>query len=283
MNFPPIARAAFPAVPADLDKRSAGVVTVVGGSPRYNQAPVLTGLGARVGGAGLVQLVVPDASRISAGALIPEATFMKLTPACVPPKADVTVVGPGLGVTPTSDMLISRLLSGSKGRFVLDADALNTLAHWYAKSPAGYTPAPGQQLVLTPHVGEAARLLACKPEEVSADRLGAAAHLVARYRAVVALKGPGTIVTAPGVKDPYICPAGNPFMALGGMGDLLAGIIAARWARLGDAFTATAGAVWIHAAASDRLIAAEPPADPSVAETARSVSVLRVMLERKHA
>ena len=286
MNIPPELRAAFPKRPLDLHKYSAGTVTVVGGSSRYIHAPVIAGLGARAAGAGLVQLVVPDASRIPAGSLVPEATFTKQTPACVPPRADVTVAGMGLGVTSNSEMLLSRLLSGSTGRFVLDADALTIVANWYAKKPTALPVPSGQELVFTPHVGEAARLLACTPEEIQADRTDAAHRLAERYHCIAVLKGARTVVAAPGRDDVFICPAGNPFMAMGGMGDLLSGIIGARWAYLakngtGDAFTATCASVWLHAAASDGLVAADPPTDPSLVNTAHAVGSLRVRLERK--
>ena len=258
---------------------------MVGGSSHYIHAPVIAGLGARVAGAGLVQLVVPDASRIASGALLPEATFTKQTPACVPPKADVTVIGMGLSVTPTSEMLLSRLLSGSTGRFVLDADALTILANWYARKTIPPPVTSGQTLVLTPHAGEAARLLACTSKEIQADRPSAVRRLVERYRSVVVLKGPNTLVAAPDREEIFVCEAGNPFMALGGMGDLLAGVLAARWAHLAknaadDAFTAAASAVWLHATASDTLVAATPPEDPSIVNTARAIASIRVQLER---
>ena len=284
MNLPSFLVAAFPKRPLDLHKYSAGVVTVVGGSGRYINAPVIAGLGARAGGAGLVQLVVPDASRIAAGALVPEATFLKQTPTCVPPRADVTVVGMGLGVTPNAEMLVSRILSGSAGRFVLDADALTILANWYAKRPTALQAVAGQSLVLTPHVGEAARLLACRTEDIQADRTAAIRKLVARYHATVVLKGPHTLVAAPDRDEIFTCEAGNPFMAMGGMGDLLSGILAARWAYLSkfnlDGFMAAAAAVWLHAAASDSLVNATPPVDPSIVRTASAVGSLRVQLER---
>jgi len=270
----------FPPRPADLHKYTAGVVTVVGGSARYNHAPVIAALGARAAGAGLIQLVVPDASRLAAAALVPEATFTKLTPVCVPPKADVTVAGMGLGTTPNAEMLLSRLLSGSAGCFVLDADALTILANWYAKSAGGPAPAPGQTLVLTPHAGEAARLLACKPADILADRAAAAHAIAARYRAVTVLKGPNTLVVAPDGTPPFVCTAGNPFMALGGMGDLLGGMIAARWARTKRTFAAACAGVWLHATASDSLVDADPPEDPSIVNTARAAASLRVRLER---
>ena len=96
MNVPNELSQAFRRRPADANKRTVGTVAVVGGSTHYVHAPVIAGLGARAAGAGLVQLVVPDASRMAAGALVPEATFLKLAATCVPPKADVTVMGMGL-------------------------------------------------------------------------------------------------------------------------------------------------------------------------------------------
>ena len=284
-DIPSILGAAFPRRPPDLHKYSAGTVTVVGGSSHFIHAPVVAGLGARAAGAGLVQLVVPDASRIAAGCLLPEATFTKQTPACVPPKADVTAIGMGLSTTQNAEMLLSRILSGSSGRFVLDADALTILSKWYARKESALPLVAGQTLVLTPHVGEAARLLACTPDEVKADRFAALRRIVQRYHAITVLKGPNTLVGAPDREDVFTCEAGNPFMAMGGMGDLLTGILAARWAALAkrgsdDPFLAAAAAVWLHASASDALVAADPPGDPSIANTAHAVASLRVKLER---
>ena len=277
MNLPQELSKAFFPRSADANKYTVGTVTVVGGSGHYVHAPVIAGLGARTGGAGLVQLVVPDASRIAAGALVPEATFTKLTTTCVPPKADVTVVGMGLGVTVNSEVVVSRLLSGSCGRFVLDADALSILANWYGRTD-GYDPAKGQELILTPHEGEAARLLGWKREQVSADRLGTAREIVDRYGATVILKGAHTLVVSADGRDVYENRSGNPFMAMGGMGDLLAGVVGARWAYLkGDPFLAAASSVWMHGAASDAVVAAAQ--DPSIVNTAAAVGSLRVRLD----
>lgn len=278
LKVPPELGGAFPRRAPDAYKYSVGTVTVVGGSGHYIHAPVIAALGARAAGAGLVQLVVPDASRIAAGALVPEATFTKLTPTCVPPKADVVVLGMGLGTGVSTQLIVSRLLSGSRGRFVLDADALSVLAAWYGRA-GGYRPAEGQQLVLTPHEGEAAKLLGREPAEVKADRLGAAQEIVRRYGATVVLKGPRTLVVSADGARTYENRAGNPFMALGGMGDLLSGVLGARWAYLkGEAFMAAASAVWLHARASDELVAG--CTDPSIVNTAAKVGSLRVALER---
>lgn len=277
MNYPEELKGAFLARPINANKYSVGTVTVVGGSSRFINAPVIAGLGARAAGAGLVQLVVPDASRLAAGALLPEATFTKLTATCVPPKADVTVVGMGLGVSVSTEVIVSRLLSGSCGRFVIDADALTILANWYGRTE-GYDPAKGQELVLTPHEGEAARLLGWTKEQVSADRLATARAIVDRYGATVVLKGAHTLVVSSDGKRVYENKSGNPFMAMGGMGDLLAGVLGARWAYLkGDPFLAAASAVWLHGAASDSLIAKAK--DPSIVHTAEEVGSLRVQLD----
>ena len=277
MNLPLELKDAFRARPIDANKYSVGTVSVVGGSGHYIHAPVIAGLGARAAGAGLVQLVVPDASRIAAGALVPEATFTKLVATCVPPKADVTVIGMGLGVSVSSEVIVSRLLSGSKGRFVIDADALAILSGWYGRTD-GYDPAKGQELILTPHEGEAAKLLGWTREQVHADRLATAKEIVDRYGATVVLKGAHTLVVSADASRVYENLTGNPFMALGGMGDLLAGVIGARWAYLkGDPFLAAASGVWFHGAASDAVVAAAT--DPSVVNTAAAVGSLRVRLD----
>ena len=278
IEIPEELRGAFPKRAIDANKYTVGTVTVVGGSGHYIHAPVIAGLGARAAGAGLVQLVVPDASRIAAGSLVPEATFTKLVATCVPPKADVTVIGMGLGVTVSAEVIVSRLLSGARGRFVLDADALAILASWYGRTD-GYDPAKGQELVLTPHEGEAAKLLGWDRARVSADRRATAREIVDRYGATVILKGAHTLVMSADGSRLYENATGNPYMALGGMGDLLAGVVGARWAYLkGDPFLAAASSAWLHGAASDALVASG--GDPSVANTAARLGSLRVSLER---
>ena len=277
MNLPLELKGAFLKRPVDANKYSVGTVSVVGGSGHYIHAPVIAGLGARAAGAGLVQLVVPDASRIAAGSLVPEATFTKLIATCVPPKADVTVIGMGLGVSVSSEVIVSRLLSGSKGRFVIDADALAILSGWYGRTD-GYDPAKGQELILTPHEGEAAKLLGWKREDVSRDRLVTAREIADRYGATVILKGAKTLVVSADGSRVYENQTGNPFRALGGMGDLLAGVIGARWAYLkGDPFLAAASSVWLHGAASDSVVAAAQ--DPSIVNTAAAVGPMRVRLD----
>jgi hydroxyethylthiazole kinase-like uncharacterized protein yjeF len=237
----------------------------------------MAGLGARVAGAGLVSLVAPNVSRLAMGALLPEATFTKLSSECVPPRADVIVAGMGLGTDGFAEGTVTRLLSGGCGRLVLDADALTILSAGAARGERS-VPAAGKEVVLTPHEGEAARLLGCSRESVASDRMSAAKEIARRYGATVVLKGAGTIVVSADCSLTYINQTGNPFMALGGMGDLLAGMIGARWAYLkGDPFLAASSAVWLHGAASDRVVSS--PRDASIVNTAAEAGSLRVMLD----
>ena len=270
--------AAFQRRPPDLHKYAAGVVAIIGGCAQYANAPVMAALGARAGGAGLVRLVASAESRIAAAALVPEATFSELGPGDAP----------GLGTTKSAETLLNRILSGDAERIVLDADALTLLAKWRSAGKHVSSHAT-RTVVLTPHAGEAARLLGCTAAEIQAARPDAVRRIADAYHAVAVLKGHHTLVAAPGDTKVFECHAGNPFMALGGMGDLLAGVLSARWARLvkanpptdpETAFAAACSAVWLHATASDALMKANPPEDPSVANTARKIASLRVELER---
>ena len=220
MEMPKEIAGGFRARPRDAHKRSVGTVTVVGGSHGFPHAPVIAGLGARAAGAGLVRLVVPTESRCAAGALLPEATVSDLGGEI--PHSDVAVVGPGLGLGEAARLAVRGLLSGG-GRLVVDADALTHLA---AICGDGGDRDGGAELILTPHEGEAARLLGVDCAEVSSGRIAAAKEIARRYRATVVLKGPGTLVVSPGGERVYENPTGNPFMALGGMGDLLSGVVA---------------------------------------------------------
>lgn len=272
MRIPIELKGAFVKRPKDAHKYSVGTVAVVGGSANYPHAPVIAGLGARAAGAGLVQLVVPDDSRFAAAVHVPEATVTKLTMSCTLPKADVTVVGMGLGVSKSAEKIVARVLSGTQGRFVLDASALPVLA-----AKGGYKPKKGQELVLTPHEGEATKLLGWTREKVSANRLAAAKEIVGRFGATVVLKGANTLVVSSNGSRVYKNRTGNPFMALGGMGDLLAGVIGARWAYLKtDAFLAAAASVWLHGLASDEVVKASR--DPSIVNTAAQIGSIRVRL-----
>ena len=113
---------------------------------------------------------------------------------------------------------------------------------------------------------------------MSADRLAAAREIVRRYGATVVLKGANTLVVSVDGSRVYGNKTGNPSMALGGMGDLLAGVIGARWAYLGgDAFLAAASGAWLHGIASDEVVKAAM--DPSIVSTVAQIGSLRVRLD----
>ncbi|MGF1738613.1 NAD(P)H-hydrate dehydratase [Photobacterium satsumensis] len=157
--------------------------------------------------------------------------------------ADVLVLGPGLGQSAWSRSLYD-VLAQTEKRHVVDADGLNLLAH---------SPDYKNNRIITPHPGEAAKLLACSVAEVEADRFCAARTLQQKYGGVVVLKGAGTLVDDGTLC--WVCAAGNPGMATGGMGDVLSGIIGAL---LGQGLSLAAAArcgVWIHSTAADSCAA----------------------------
>jgi NAD(P)H-hydrate epimerase len=129
---------------------------------------------------------------------------------------------------------------------VVDADALNLLA---------LNPQRCQHWVLTPHPGEAARLLGVSADDIQRDRMSAAVALQERYGGVVVLKGAGSIVQAQ-AGDGWLCDRGNPGMAAAGMGDVLTGVIAGIAAQCGDLVLAARAGVFAHACAGDRAAVA---------------------------
>ena len=133
---------------------------------------------------------------------------------------------------------------------VLDADALNALA----AGELGQFPLLPTNTVLTPHPGEAARLLRCSVAQIQTDRPAAAQELAERYGCVAVLKGSGTLIAAPG-REMLHNPTGNSGLARGGSGDVLAGMLAALLAQGLAPFDAAACAVWLHGAAADRCAA----------------------------
>jgi len=157
--------------------------------------------------------------------------------------ASVVAVGPGLGQGAWARAVLEAALQAGKP-LVLDADALNLLAAAGRKPPA--------HAVLTPHPGEAGRLLGIRSTEVQADRLSALRRLVGHSEGVVVLKGAGTLIGAPG-RTPALCTRGNPGMAAPGMGDVLTGMIAAILGQCRDPWLAARAGVLAHALAGDEL------------------------------
>lgn len=229
-------------------KGAYGHVLVIGGGEGMPGAVRLAGEAALRTGAGLVSIATHPAHAAMPVASRPELmTHGIVAPADLEPlleRADVVAFGPGLGRSDWAHGLFDEVLA-SPLPAVWDADALNLLAE---------RPAAAERRVMTPHPGEAARLLGTTTAAVQADRLGALAALREKYGGTVVLKGAGSLIAAEPV--PRLCSAGNPGMASAGMGDVLTGIIAAligQGIALGEA---AAIGVLVHARAGDRAASA---------------------------
>lgn len=229
---------------ANAHKGEHGHVLCIGGEEGMGGAVRLCAEGALRTGVGLASVATRRSGVAALVAARPEAMTHAVEDAeALGPllaRATVVAVGPGLGQGDWGRALFDQSLASGKP-LVLDADALNLLAG---------RPAAVPQAILTPHPGEAARLLGTDKAEVQADRFAAAEALVQRYRCVVVLKGAGTIIAGPG-ETPAVIGAGNPGMATGGMGDVLSGVIAALVAQGLPPFPAAVAGALLHSAAGD--------------------------------
>jgi NAD(P)H-hydrate epimerase len=244
----------------DVHKGSHGRVLIIGGGSGMPGALRLAGESAMRVGAGLVTVAGAPENLVPVIATRPELIYLPATDGTSLDEAirgaTVIAIGPGLGRGDWAQRLWSRVSRTQGLPVVVDADALNLLAMAPVKLPPDW--------ILTPHPGEAARLLGCETRAIQADRPGAARALQARYGAAVVLKGAGTLVacaTGDSSSSPelYLCDRGNPGMATAGMGDVLTGVIAGLRAQLGDddcdsrlrsALAARLG-VLVHALAGD--------------------------------
>lgn len=237
----------LPARPRSAHKGQHGRLLVIGGDRGMGGAAIIASQAAARCGAGLVSLATRPEHLAAALSRCPELmchavdSGQTLEPLLA--QADLLVVGPGLGQSAWADQLLQQALASGKP-LLLDADALNMLAT--SKALQGRKQA---NWILTPHPGEAARLLGVAVGEVQRDRFAALAALQQRYGGTVILKGAGSL--ASDGQRTYLCSAGNPGMACGGMGDLLSGIVGALWAQGLDALDAARLGVYLHARAAD--------------------------------
>jgi len=231
--------------PRAANKGSFGHVLVVGGARGYSGAARLAGEGALRAGAGLVTIATHPEHAAYINLSRPELMCLgvegptELEPALE--RATVVAVGPGLGKDSWGKGLLARVLE-TRRPLVVDADALNLLAA---------SPTSRDDWVLTPHPGEAARLLGTETDAIQADRFGSIRRLRNRCNGVVVLKGAGTLIQGPSHKPTGVCTSGNPGMATAGTGDVLTGVIAALIAQGLGLEDAAAGGVCLHAAAGD--------------------------------
>ncbi|WKT60834.1 NAD(P)H-hydrate dehydratase [Microbulbifer thermotolerans] len=241
----------LPARAADAYKNQFGHVLVVGGDSGTGGAALMAAESAARAGAGLVSLATHPQHLVASLTRRPEVmahpviSGQELEPLLEMP--DVIAVGPGLGRAPWGEQLLARA-GRADVPLVLDADALNILAG--GRVLAGVR---RHDWVLTPHVGEAARLLGCGTRDVLADPRAAAIAIQKKFSGVVVLKGAGTLIAHPNGVD--LIKGGNPGMASGGMGDLLTGVIAALIGQHMTPLEAARLAVWLHGEAGDRAAA----------------------------
>ncbi len=231
----------------DSHKGTYGHVLCIGGSKGFSGAIAMAARAALRSGAGLVSLQVPEAIHAVVASMVPEAMVHSARP---DGRWTAILAGPGMGRGANTREQVLHLLQESKVPLVLDADAITVLSDDIEAVSSAACP-----VVLTPHPGEFAALFGLKPEEVQEDRLGMARMAAARLKATVVLKGAGTVVAS---RDRRlgINMTGNPGMATGGSGDVLAGMIAALVGQGMDTFEAACAGVWLHGHAGD-LAAAE--------------------------
>ncbi|KTC35287.1 MAG: NAD(P)H-hydrate dehydratase [Pseudomonas sp.] len=232
--------------PLDAHKGQFGHVLLIGGDLGFAGAALLAAQSALRSGAGLVSLATRSEHVAAAAARVPEVMTLGTHSANqlmgLMARATVVVAGPGLGQGAWGRSLLSAAASAPLPQ-VWDADALNLLARDGLDLPANS--------VITPHPGEAARLLGISSAQVQGDRPAAARALSRQYAAVVVLKGAGSLIASPDGRLAR-CDAGHPAMAAAGLGDVLAGLLGALLAQGMPAFEAACLAVWLHASAGEQ-------------------------------
>ena len=239
----------------DAHKGHFGNVLIVGGDRGLGGAGLLSSRAAVYSGAGLTSLVTrPEhvsASLVSCPEVMVKGVDSGQDIEEHLVKPDVIAIGPGLGQSAWSEQMIQRVFWEAEKRdisVIMDADALNLLTKLKLSSNLP------KRLILTPHPGEAARLLNTSVAVIESNRFSAAAKIQKKFNATVVLKGSGTVIChkSGGTQKWGICDSGNPGMATGGMGDVLTGIIAGLLAQGLTLREAAEAGVDLHAKAADQ-------------------------------
>lgn len=240
----------------DAHKGDCGKILLLCGSKGYTGAAYLAATGALRSGAGLVFLGVPESIYAIEAVKLNEAIVFplpdedgKLSSAAIPeilerlPSMDAVLIGPGLGQSEGTHQVVKAVLENAAYPVVLDADGINVTAPHKDLVRERTNPT-----ILTPHAGEFARL-----GGEAGDRQAAAEKMARDLGCIMLLKGHGTVITDGAAT--YINPTGNPGMAVGGSGDVLAGIITALLGIGIEPLEAAACGAWLHGAAGDRCAA----------------------------
>jgi NAD(P)H-hydrate epimerase len=238
IGFPPLApgaagarvvtdawvRARLPRVPPNAHKGTMGTVCAVAGRSGVGGAAVMAAMGALRAGAGMVRVVSHADNRVVLQQAVPEALYTDRDSAEVDEalaKAAAVVAGPGMGTSDADLDFLRRVAAAGDAPLLLDADAVTLLA----RSP-GLRGEIRRPLLLTPHPGEASRLLDRPVPEITADPFAAASEIAARFDCAVILKGAPSLIAAPG-EPTLVSVAGHSGIATGGMGDTLSGVAGA--------------------------------------------------------
>lgn len=241
----------------DAHKGDFGKVLIYAGSVGMAGAAVLCGQAALKSGAGLVRFLLPELGGPLYQILqccVPEATCVKYTESIDFSEYRSIAAGPGLGQDDGASYILKDIISRYNGILVLDADALNIISS--SEEMTACVQQSTARIIMTPHPGEARRLLGTSEgDQMTMDlyealgRLGTLKSLSEKYYSIIVLKGAGTLVGTD--EDAFINPTGNPGMATGGSGDVLAGLIASLAAQGLPAMDAAAAGVYIHGYAGD--------------------------------
>ncbi|HLJ55831.1 MAG TPA: NAD(P)H-hydrate dehydratase [Chthonomonadaceae bacterium] len=257
--------------PPESNKGDFGHIAIVAGARGMAGAPALVARAAQRAGAGLVTVLTPESNQPLVAAKLDEQMTRPLAEkegavaedawgeiAKFAERATVLCIGPGLTTADEAVRLVHRALREIATPIVLDADGLNALAQ--DPSAAQDRGRAGAPLTITPHPGEAARLLGTSVQQVQSDRVAAVRGLARKFHAVAVLKGRYTLIAEPDGRV-YINTSGNPGMASGGMGDALTGVVGAleaQWTKMADGADqpmtrtlAVALAVHLHGVAGD--------------------------------
>lgn len=250
----------FPQRKPDSHKGTYGHLLCICGSKTMAGAPVLTAQAALRSGAGLVTLAFPECIYNTVSVKLTEALLMPLeenesgtlSQLCLKKlvaslaKYDAVVIGPGLGVNEDTAAVVRAVIENAQVPVIVDADGLNILS-----KNMSLIENKNCDIILTPHIGEMARLTGLSKEAVINDKINIAMSFSAKYGVYLALKSANTVVTFPGGKRAYINNTGNTGLSKGGSGDVLAGLtggFAVQKFTLEDAVTSS---VYVHGYAAD--------------------------------
>jgi len=283
----PAYRALLPARPGDAHKYDLGGLLTVAGSRAYCGAATLCGLGALRAGVGLLTMLVPEGLEGALRVSLPEAilrvlpatTTGTLAPVMVQDEDDLLwkktalAIGPGLGTDRQTDGWVCRLVERCALPLVLDADGLGAFARLH-RTPTF----AADQVVLTPHAGELARLLGVTADEVMARRFDLVPELAVRWQAVLLLKGSPTVIGTPD-GHVHINPSGDDTLARGGTGDVLTGVIGSLLAQGCSARDAALLGALVHGLAGQAAAASTGRRGTLSREVADAVAVVLAELE----